>query len=203
MPLTSRQCRLGNSLERLAGRLLLAGLVTVATSLGLQSPASATPIAYTLSPTVLAGGDQITGGFTFDPSNHTLDSVDLMVTGPTGPGVYNFPLSATASLVLTITSVFPLHEMVMVFADPLASITDPVNQVTIDFSSLSPTQGAAVPTLLSPAPEPTSLFLLASALGLMLFRCRMDTGRSPSRWRAKPRPVRPIPPLTQVTRRST
>jgi hypothetical protein len=50
MPLTSRQCRLG---ERLAGRLLLATLVAVATSLGLQSPASATPIAYTLSPTVL------------------------------------------------------------------------------------------------------------------------------------------------------
>jgi hypothetical protein len=197
MPLTSRQCRLG---ERLAGRLLLAVLVAVATSLGLQSPASATPIAYTLSPTVLVGGDQITGGFTFDPSGPTLDSVDLMVTGPTGPGVYNFPLSATASLVLTITSVFPLHEMVMVFADPLASIPDPVNQVTIDFSSLSPTQGAAVPTLLSPVPEPTSLFLLASALGLMLFRCRMDTGQSPSRWRAK---VRPIPPLTQVTRRST
>jgi hypothetical protein len=203
MPLTSRQCRLGNSLERLAGRLPLAVLVAVATSLGLLSPAPATPIAYTLSPTVLAGGDQITGGFTFDPSGPTLDSVDLMVTGPTGPGVYNFPLSATASLVLTITSVFPLHEMVMVFADPLASIPDPVNQVTIDFSSLSPTQGAAVPTLLSPVPEPTSLFLLASALGLMLFRCRMDTGQSPSRWRAKPRPVRPIPPLTQMTRRST
>jgi hypothetical protein len=187
MPLTTRQCRWGNSLERLASRLLLAVVVAVVTSLGLLSPAPATPIAYTLSPTVLAGGDQITGGFTFDPSGTTLDSVDLTVTGPIGPGVYNFPLSATASLVLTITSVFPLHEMVMVFAGPLASIPDPVSQVTIDFSSLSPTQGAAVPTLLSPVPEPTSLLLLVGALGLMLFSCRMDTGRwVSSRWRASP-----------------
>jgi hypothetical protein len=176
MPPTSRQCRFGNSVERLAGRLLPAVLVAAATSLALLSPALATPIAYTLSPAVLAGGDQITGGFTFDPSGPTLDSVDLTVTGPIGPGVYNFPLSATSSLILTITSLFPLHDMVMVFADPLASIPDPVSLVTIDFSSLVPTQGAAVPT-----PEPASLSLLVGALGLMLFGCRMDTRRSPSR----------------------
>jgi hypothetical protein len=75
---------------------------------------------------VFAAGDEITGGFTFDPSGATLDSVDLTVTGPIGAGVYNFPLSAASSLILTITSIFPLHEMVIVFADPLASVSDPV-----------------------------------------------------------------------------
>jgi len=55
-------------LQRLAGRLLVAVLVAAATSLASLSPALATPIAYTLSPAVLAAGDEITGGFTFDPS---------------------------------------------------------------------------------------------------------------------------------------
>jgi hypothetical protein len=126
---------------------------------------------------VLAGEDKITGGFTFDPAGLMLDSVDLTVTGPIGAGVYNFPLSAAASLVLTITSVFPLHEMVIIFADPLALIPDPVRQVTIDFSTLSPTQGAAVPNLPAPIPEPASLILVVGALGLMRFSCRVDRPR--------------------------
>jgi hypothetical protein len=162
-------------------------------SLALLSSALATPIAYTLSPAVLAAGDEITGGFTFDPSGPRLDSVDLTVTGPIGPGVYNLSLSAASSLVLTITSIFPLHEMVIVFADPLASIPDPVRLVMIDFSLLLPTEGAAVLALPDPIPEPTSLFLLAGALGLMLFSCRGDTRRSPSRCGVKPGPLRPVP----------
>jgi hypothetical protein len=203
MPPKSRQRRFGNSFESLAGRLLLAALVAAAVSLALLSPALATPIAYTLSPAVLAAGDEITGGFTFDPSGLRLDSVDLTVTGPIGAGVYNFPLSAAASLVLTITSLFPLHEMVIVFADPLGSIPDPVSLVTIDFSSLVPTEGAAVPAQPPSIPEPASLFLLAGALGLMLFSCRVDTRRSPSRCSVKPGPLRPIPPLSQMTHRLT
>jgi hypothetical protein len=66
-----------------------------------------------------------------------------------------------------------------------------------------PTEGAAVPTLPSPIPEPASLFLLVGALGLMLFGCRMGTRRLPSRCRAKSGPVRRIPPLAQVTHRLT
>jgi hypothetical protein len=154
MPPTSRQCRFGNYLKRPAGRLLLAALVAAATSLALLSPAAATPIAYTLSPVVLAAGDRITGGFTFDPSGPTLDSVDLTVTGPIGPGVYNFPLSATSSLILTITSLFPLHEMVIVFADPLASIPDPVRLVTIDLSPSCQRKEPRYPLYRPPSPSP-------------------------------------------------
>jgi hypothetical protein len=62
--------------------------------LAAPSPATAAPITYDLSPSVMGavtgGTDTVTGTFTFDPTGSpfggVLDSVDLTVTGPFHPG---------------------------------------------------------------------------------------------------------------------
>jgi hypothetical protein len=71
--------------------------------------ATATPIEYTLSDATAtftnpspSGTLTLTGSFTFDPSNTTLDAVNILITGPTSilpgaPEMFDVPLPSFVS----------------------------------------------------------------------------------------------------------
>jgi hypothetical protein len=135
--------------------------------LAAPSPAAATignPITYDLSPSVMGavpgGTDTVTGTFVFDPTASTLDSVDLTVTGPIFPGVYDEPEGGAPALappneinVINASAAFSL-----IFQNSLGNATDPVT--AFNFFSPSPVdftvmQGAAVPVSTA-VPEPAT-----------------------------------------------
>jgi hypothetical protein len=136
--------------------------------------ATATPTAYVLDPPVtVIGGNAPTifGGFTFDATGPTLDTVNLSVTGGPQTQSYTVPVSATFNAILaeipTTTDM-----MLLIFANPLEMAPDPVNGVGFPRDPIPAIIGEAVPLI----PEPTSLALLGAAIGLFLL-----TRRSPCR----------------------
>lgn len=148
------------------------------------TPARAIPITYTLSPAVIAPnlGDTITGSFTFDASGHVLDSVDLTVTGTTGPGVYTTPLSPSSQSASGIAAFLStcgsacnfLDEIILLFGAPLSTGPATVTGGAVaNVGPLIPSQGVAVPISTVPAPEPASLALLITSLGLFVFSRRI------------------------------
>jgi hypothetical protein len=88
-------------------KLSMAAMALAAPAL-LTVPATASPITYDLSPSVISvvngsgGTDTVTGTFTFDQTGSlfgaTLNAVNLTVTGPVNPGTYNTPLGSPPHL---------------------------------------------------------------------------------------------------------
>jgi hypothetical protein len=97
-----RQSQQRRTLETNLLGLCVAMVLAAPAILTTPSPATAAPITYDFSPSVMAvfptvpaETDTISGTFTLDPTGSpfgpTLNSVDLTVTGPVHPGTYNEP----------------------------------------------------------------------------------------------------------------
>jgi PEP-CTERM motif len=150
-------------------------MVAVALYFATLTPSSATPISYVLNPPISAGLT-VTGGFTFDAAGPTLDAVNLSVTGGPQPGSYTVPVSAGAS---DITAEIPsTSDMIVIgFVQDLGSGPDPVSYVAFPPTAQDPLPvfpnfvGEAIPSAI---PEPTSVGLLAAALGLFVFARRAN-----------------------------
>jgi hypothetical protein len=121
--------------------------------------------------------DTLTGSFTFDPVTDALSAISISVAGinPPPDGVYNIPDSGFEGPPVTFVDAAqaPGNILELIFAKPLGSTADPLDHITIvasnpDFSATSESAtGRAVPARVS-TPEPDSLALTATGLGLLL-----------------------------------
>jgi hypothetical protein len=141
--------------------LVLVALVSIAAS----SPASASPITYTLIDVAAnfydPPNDTLTGTFTFNPSTDQLDSVDITLQGCCFNGVtWTTPVSATSS---TISSYGGNVTLEIVFSADLADQPDPITGVIIPgfFGGPGDATGYADP---SPVPIPSTLPLFGTVL---------------------------------------
>jgi hypothetical protein len=173
-----------NAVRRIA---LLSATATVAIALGTLRPAVAAPITYdlvgmtaTIGPgTFITGGtDTLTGSFTFDPDTDALSAVSITVAGinPPPDGIYNIPDSGQEGPPVTFIEAEQPGDNILelIFTNPLGTTADPLDHITIvasnpDFSATSESAtGSAVPATPVRTPEPDSLALAATALGLLL-----------------------------------
>jgi hypothetical protein len=181
-----RQSQQRRTLETNLLGLCVAMALAAPAILTTPSAATAAPITYNFSPSVMGpvpgGVDTITGTFTFDPTGSpfgaTLNSASLTVTGPTNPGTYT-PFPPPPPVLEPgneIDLVSGGATMSIIFANNLGLTPDNVTQFIFNAPNLirvTATQGTAVPA--APAvPEPTSLALLGGALGLFLLKRRAD-----------------------------
>jgi len=185
--MSKTQCRVG-MIAFSSRTLSLLAILALAFTLEVASPiaAIATPITYDISPAIAVTGSwatTISGSFVYDPDTSTYSSVDFAVTGGSDTGNYiTVPspssyaggfLSSSSIMAEDSTDGSDGHYVYIVFDDSLSStssdLVDYVNfNLTSNFDDESPTDGAAaVPSALLPAPEPPSLALLGSALGLL------------------------------------
>ena len=157
--------------------------VVAATSMNLAAPTyvTAAPITYNLVGVTANFGttfgmDNLTGTFTFDPATVSLNSADIVVTGPFAPGTYTQPDSDHIGTNVigacpTSASSCPSSFFVFIqFIDNLGPSSDTVHEVglsgisgagpdivTIDTFAVT---GFAVPT-----PLPAALPLFATGIG--------------------------------------
>jgi hypothetical protein len=161
--------------------LLSCAAVVVLDQLAMLTSAVATPITYVLNPPVTGGGATVVGGFTFDATGPILDTVSLSVTGGPQPGSYIVPVSATST---EIAAEMPnaTDMILLIFANPLGDTPDPLSAIAFPPTARdpAPATGEAVPSTL----EPTSLALLAGALGAFLLLSRDSRRASPRRFGA-------------------
>jgi len=160
---------------------LMAALAVAATAyLATPTPAAATPITYTLSPSVAVPSlsDTITGTFIYDPTSNELLNIDVTVTGSYDPGTYNVIPNEHPSTSPVYATDF-VDSLALYFQNPLSASTDPVTQVQFYlnqaiFTTNLVTSGSAIPQTTPSVPEPSSLALLGGALGLLLLTCRLN-----------------------------
>jgi hypothetical protein len=181
-------------IPRLALHLTLGLLIAVpAAYLEAPTPATAAPIAYTLSDASAtfgpAGGVTFTGGFTYDPAapqGSQLESVDITATGPAGPSgplitspdlMTNVVFSSLDEIIFSNTTSH--DEFNIEFAANLANASDSISQVLDGLFGLVSTSvsGTAVPVSV-PAPPlgrtPGSLAMTGGVLALILLARRVD-----------------------------
>jgi hypothetical protein len=157
--------------------LLAAQVAAGLAYLAAPTPAVATPITYTLSGASATfdalGTDTFTGTFTFDPATHAEIAVDITVTGPvlpdiydhTGPSGSNFITIATA----TLSTVGHLS-----FINDLSTTPNPLSSMNLGSNLATAVTGSAVPVP-NPAPGPIATLALL-AVGLFLIRPRANRG---------------------------
>jgi hypothetical protein len=177
--------------------LLIAMVVSAAPFFVTPTPATATPIEYSLSdatamiPSPFNTTLTLTGTFTFDPSSTTLDAVDILITGstsilPGGQATFDDPFSglvapdaftacdgpcvigaAAALTLLFTTSILPTGATL----DAVFVGTFTGNGTGVAGVASESVTGDAIPT---PIPEPASLTLLGGAIALFLFARRAN-----------------------------
>jgi hypothetical protein len=158
----------------------LAAMLWLATAPG----ALATPFTYTFTSgaSIVLGGhtEAIAGSFTFDTTTATESAVSVTLSGASPyAGTYTSASTVVPQFAPTITALDSLSDLLeLFFADPLQYSPDPLILVfwaSFDEARMgrgetgtSPIGAAVSPTAPAPVPEPASLALLATTLGIFV-----------------------------------
>ena len=154
--------------------LLAVLAVAAAAYLAAPGSATATPISYTLSGVTATFPAfprtyTITGTFTFDASDNTESALMITITGTDcSPCDIDQPQPFTTSSDSRIEGTF----FFLQFLSPLSSSPDPVTDA--DVPVLEGDTNDVTGDAIFATPEPTSLALLAGAVGIFLLTCRAN-----------------------------
>lgn len=196
-----RHFRIGTAFRTRTFGLLGALALASAASLTAPSPAAATPITYVLNasatwtdsnhPSIVYGTDTFAGTFVWDPAAANISftpytDVHITVSGPFAPGVYtNASLSSPGSNIVLTPEAGPPPVIDIPFDFVLGSTPGGGSGISLFGIGCgrcglpsTATDENSTSGFVRSIPEPASLALLGSALGLFLVALRLKRRRN-------------------------